>query len=221
MTTKNNDKEAIERLGRLYTGVVSDALDKMGYRDQVIHHDVRPLDPKLVLAGRARTAWAAEIHHEPEEPWLLQRQLTESLTPGDVIVVAVRETRDSANWGELMSTAARAKGCHGIVMDGCLRDSRRIIEIGFPTFAVGLTPADDQYRTEWVSIDKPVRCGRVEVKPGDYVLGDQDGVVVVPAKAIEEVLRLAEAKVNKEDATRLELEQGVSISEVYRKHGTL
>src|SRR5574341_2204427 len=197
MTTKTNDKEVIARLGRLYTGVVADALDKMSYRDQVMHHDVRPLDPKMVLAGRARTAWAAEIHREPAEPWLLQRQLTESLTPGDVIVVAVRETRDSANWGELMSTAARAKECHGIVMDGCLRDSRRIIELGFPTFAVGLTPADDQYRTEWVSIDQPVRCGRVAVVPGDYVLGDQDGVVVVPAKAIEEVLRLAEAKVNK------------------------
>jgi 4-hydroxy-4-methyl-2-oxoglutarate aldolase len=221
MPNKSNDNELIERLARLYTAVVSDALDSIGYRDQVMHHSVRPLDPEMVLAGRARTAWAAEIHHEPPEPWLLQRQLTESLQPGDVVVVGVRETRDSANWGELMSTAARAKGCRGILMDGCLRDSRRVISLGFPCFAIGLTPADDQFRTEWVSIDKPIRCGGVGVQPGDYVLGDRDGVVVVPAKAVEEVLRLAEAKVSKEDVTRVELEQGIPINEVFKKHGTL
>ena len=221
MTSQLDDRELIERLKRLYTGVVADALDKIGYRDQVMHRSVKPLDPNMVVAGRARTAWAAEIHHEPAEPWLLIRQMIDSLKPGDVVVVAIRETRDSANWGELCSTAARAKGCHGIVLDGCLRDSRRIIDLGFPAFSIGLTPADDQYRTEWVSIDKPVRCGGVSLQPGDYVLGDRDGVVVVPAKVIEGVLRVGEAKVNREDTTRSELEQGVPLREVFQKHSTL
>jgi 4-hydroxy-4-methyl-2-oxoglutarate aldolase len=221
MTSKPGDIELIERLRRLYSGVVADALDKIKYRDQVMHRDVKPLHADMVLAGRARTAYACEIRHEPEEPWLLTRQMIDSLTPGDVVVVAVRETRDSANWGELCSTAAHAKGGHGVVLDGCLRDSRRIIELGFPAFAIGLTPADDRYRTEWVSIDQPVRCGGVEIHPGDYLLGDRDGVVIVPSAVIDDVLYLAESKLHKEDTTRSELEQGVPLRDVFQKHGVL
>jgi 4-hydroxy-4-methyl-2-oxoglutarate aldolase len=221
MEGQPNDSKLIERLSRLYSSVVSDALDSIGHHDQVMDYAVKPLQREMVVAGRARTAWACEIRQAPKEPWLLARQIISSLTPGDVVVVAVRETRNSANWGELMSTAALVKGCRGFVSDGLMRDSRRVIKLGFPAFCIGLTPADDQYRTEWTSIDRPVRCGGVEVRPGDYLLGDQDGVVVIPAEAIEDVLRRAEAKVSKEDTSRSELERGLPINEVYQKHGTL
>jgi regulator of RNase E activity RraA len=219
--SKMNVPELIEGLQNLYSGAIADALDKIGYREQVMKHEIKPLFKDAFVVGRAVTAKCVQIVKEPENPWKVLRELIEELGPGDVVVVETRETRDSASWGELVTTAAISKGCVGVVVDGCVRDSRRIVELQFPVFCVGVTPADDRYRTDWVERNIPIRCGGVVVRPGDIVFGDCDGAVIIPIEVAEEVITLACEKIAKEDSTREGLKEGLSITEVYDRYKVL
>ena len=109
----------------------------------------------------------------------------DSILPGEVVVVSTGESRRNAPWGELLSTAAIARGARGAVVDGLVRDVRRIQELGFPLFAAGMKPVDSKGRGRVVACNVPVRCGGVLVTPGDLVFGDLDGIVTIPAAMVE------------------------------------
>jgi regulator of RNase E activity RraA len=218
MTT---DLEAIRR--RLFSSVLSDCLDSAGCRDQAMHARIRPLDESLVLCGRARTALYMDVFEAPEgeNPYELEIRLLDDLKPDEVPVFACGSSGRIAPWGELLSTAARARGAAGVVMDGLTRDIRAIREMRFPVFAGGIGPLDSKGRGKIVSLDVPVEVAGARVCPGDLVFGDADGVVVVPAAVESRVIAAALAKVAGENATREALARGEKLAEVFRRHGIL
>jgi 4-hydroxy-4-methyl-2-oxoglutarate aldolase len=211
--------EWADRLARLYTGVVADVLDKLGLRNQCLHPRVRPLFPEATFAGFARTVQTVPARElAPSRPYAGELAAVDALTPGDVLVVS---QTDWSFWGELLSTAARYRGCRGVVLDGPTRDTVAIKAMGFPVFHAGFHPADSLGRLDVVGHDLPIHCGGVLVEPGDLVLADHDGVVVVPVGVAEKVLQLAEEKVSGENLVRKALAGGMSTAEAFARYGIL
>jgi len=119
------------------------------------------------------------------------------------------------------STAAKARGAKGAVVDGLVRDVLKIEELGFPLFAVGIKPVDSRGRGMVVDYNIPVQCGGITVTPGDLVFADYDGVVVIPSEVVEDVIRLASEKASRETSSREELKKGRFLRDVYNKYGVL
>jgi regulator of RNase E activity RraA len=124
-------------------------------------------------------------------------------------------------WGELLSTAARAHGAVGVVLDGLTRDAAKIMDLDFSVFAAGFSPLDSKGRLETVSHGQPIRIGDCVVRPGDLVFGDVDGVVVVPQELADEALKRALEKVSGENRVREELARGRSARDVFAEYGIL
>jgi regulator of RNase E activity RraA len=205
----------------LYTAVIADSLDELGYRQQAMREDLRPLFPNTCFAGWARTIACVDVFHVPEDPYAKEIEAVDSILGGEVVVVSTAESKRNAPWGELLSTAARARGARGAVIDGLVRDVRKIETLGFPVFASGIKPVDSKGRGIVVDYNVPVDCGGVLVSPGDLVFADYDGVIVIPAEVLPEAIRLATDKVTRENHTRDELLRGAYLRDVYDKYGVL
>jgi len=221
---QRNDPGFLQEIRQsLYTAVLSDVLDELGFRDQAMPPSIRPLDEELTLAGFARTGLYREVFHAAagENPYELEIALIDDLKPDDVAVFGCCGSRRIAPWGELLSTASRARGASGCVTDGFVRDVRAIRALRFPVFHGGIAPLDSKGRGKVVEIDTPIRCGGVAVAPGDLVFGDADGVIVVPRSVEDEALRRAFAKVAGENTTRDELAAGAKLADVFARHRVL
>jgi 4-hydroxy-4-methyl-2-oxoglutarate aldolase len=205
----------------LYTAVISDALDELGHPDQALREYLRPLFPEAKFAGWARTIACGDVYYVPEDPYGLEIEAVDSILPGEVVVVSTGESKRNAPWGELLSTAARARGARGAVIDGLVRDVKAIQRLGFPVFAAGVKPVDSKGRGMVVDYNVPVQCGGAIVNPGDLIVADYDGVVAIPAAAVPETLERAREKVSKENHSRTALTNGAYLSEVYAKYGVL
>ena len=120
-----------------------------------------------------------------------------------------------------MTTVAKQNGAVGCVCDSQIRDVVKIVEMGFSVFCAGIRPLDSKGRGRVMAIDVPVRCGDVLVHPGDWIVADYDGVVVVPRSVEKDAFNLALEKVNKENLSRNDLLDGKSLREVYNKYGVL
>ena len=206
---------------RLYTSVLADVMDELGYRRQVLDHRIRPLFPEARVVGRAATMLAGEVYDVPPEPFKLEMELLDSLEPGEVVVCTTQGSLHAAMWGELLSTHTQAKGGRGAVMDGLTRDSWGIIDIRFPVFAAGLSPADSKGRLDVMATRVPIECGGVRVEPGDLVVADYDGCLAVPQAIEEEVIALGLEKVSGENVVRDILRTGANIGQVFKEHGIL
>ena len=208
---------------KLFTSVLSDCLDAVGVMDQAVSSRIRPLDENLVMVGRARTAAFMEVyHHETDtNPYELEIALVDSLQTGEIPVFACSNPARVAPWGELLSTAAMARGAAGALMDGCTRDVKAIRVMQFPVFHGGIAPLDSKGRGRIMAIDVPIVCAGVKVMPGDLIFGDADGVVVIPKSIEDEVLRLAFEKVKGERSTLEELRAGQKLADVFARHGIL
>jgi regulator of RNase E activity RraA len=216
------DVELFNHIERnLYTAVLSDALDDLGIRDRAMYECLRPINADLVFAGWARTVSCVDLHYAPDDPYALEIEALDSVLPGEVVVVGTGESKRNAPWGELLSTAAMARGARGAVVDGLIRDVKKIITLGFPVFAAGMKPVDSRGRGIVMDYNVPVECGRVTVSPGDLVVADFDGVVAIPAHAVDEVVRKANEKVEREDSSRAELMKGAYLRDVFEKYGVL
>ncbi len=205
----------------LYTAVISDALDDFGYRDQAMRKDVRPLDPTFRFAGWARTIQCEDIFEIPEDSYSLEIEAVDSLLAGEVAVVATGDSERNAPWGELLSTASKARGARGAVISGLVRDVQKICKLPFPVFATGIKPVDSKGRGIVINYNSPVECSGVMVVPGDLVVADFDGIVVVPAAIVPEIIAAATDKVNRENKSRAELMSGAYLADVYRRYGVL
>jgi regulator of RNase E activity RraA len=209
----------------LYVAVVSDILDELGYRHQVMHQRLRPLLPDIKncgFVGRARTfRWMETDYILEEDPYGLEIEAMDSLKKGDVVVHSTDPAGTNAPWGELMSTIAKRNGAAGCVCDSQIRDCVRIIEMDFPVYCAGIRPVDSKGRGVVAAYDVPVRCGGVVVHPGELIFADFDGIVVVPETIEQEVLERALDKVGKENLSRTELLNGKTLREVYDKYGVL
>jgi 4-hydroxy-4-methyl-2-oxoglutarate aldolase len=224
MTNFANDPERFAWIRQhLYVPAVCDILDALGLRRQAMHQRLRPLDPaNCTIVGRARTfRWMETDYVVDEDPYGLEIDTMDSLKPGDVAVHSTDHAQSNAPWGELMSTVAKRNGAVGCICDSQVRDCQKIIKMEFPVFYRGIRPLDSMGRGRVMAYDVPVQCGEVLVRPGELVFADFDGVVLVPRDVEDEVLRRAEEKVGKENASRCELLAGRSLRAVYDKYGVL
>lgn len=217
----SRDLRMLKRLGRLYPAVVSDCLDRIGYRRQVMRPHIRPLYPEARMAGFAMTVHCIEVDALParaDDYYKGELQAVDSLRPGDVMVVS---TCDGSYWGELLATASRYRGAVGIVADAYTRDTARLIEMAFPTFAAGISACDSLGRIDIDEVQVPIECGGVSVRPDDLLLADVDGVVVVPAEVADEAITRAEEKVSGEDLVREKLAEGMPAWDAFRTYGVI
>jgi len=216
------DSELLDHIQQtLYTAVVADSLDALGLHDCAMGERLRPVTRDYCFAGWARTISCRDVHYTGDNPYGKEIEAVDSILPGEVVVVSTNQSTRNAPWGELLSTASVARGARGAVVDGLVRDVKKIEAIGFPVFAAGIKPVDSQGRGVVVEYSVPVDCGGILVTPRDLVFADYDGVVVIPAKVVEEVVKLATDKVERENLTREELKTGAYLRDVYRKYGVL
>lgn len=208
------------RLLALYTGAVADVLDAGGRRDQVLPPDIQPVTLSMKVAGPAFPGMGLptdDITHNDTDKRLA---MLESVKPGSVSVWACGGHSGSAHWGEIMTRAVMERGCLGAVVDGGLRDTDFVLALGFPVFCRFRSPASSIGRWDIVDWDCEIAIGETTILPGDWVFGDVDGVAVIPADIVEDVLAESERKVAKEELMRSELDRGEPISDVFGRHGS-
>lgn len=210
-----------EKLRSLYSGVIADVLDGLGYRNQCLPSHIRPLTPLNRVAGVVFPVKAITVQEIPAKPYELEIAAVDAVQRGDVLVVDAGDDRTSAFWGELLTTACVYKGVAGVVMTACTRDMWKIKELNFPVFGLGFHPADSKGRVDVISIGEPITISGVQARRGDLILGDEDGVVIIPQGVAEETLRLAHDKVAGENRARADLAAGVPMGEVFKKYGIL
>ncbi len=212
-----------ERFAAIYTAALADILDARGFHAQTLPPSIRPLGRGMRLAGRAYTV-EGRAASKPDEAAYDQaiRKVLGML--GDVpeghVAVYACEQDVSAHLGELSVTSLKARGVAGCVLDGGCRDLGFILDEGFPVFTRFVTPEDSTWRWELVATQVPVTIGNVRVEPGDWVVGDDDGVVVVPAAIAEDVLAEAEEKAATESEIRAAVRNGMAPLEAYERYGT-
>ena len=217
-----SDPHDLDRLRRsLYVAVVCDVLDALGYRDQVPAVELRRISGHEVLVGRAKTTLWEELDEVDPRPYELELKAVDECAAGEVIVAAAAGSMRSGVWGELLSTAARNRGCAGALVDGAVRDVAKMHALGFTVFARGTCPRDSRDRQRVVAVDVPVEIGGVRVAPGDLLFADADGTVVVPRAVEAEVLEKAWEKVTAENRVRDEIRAGSKAADVFRKYGVL
>lgn len=202
----------------LFSAVVGDVMDKLGLVHQFLPPEVRPLQPDMVVIGRAMTVLEADCFEEPKKPFGVMLEALDDLKSNEVYLCHGGSPR-YAVWGELMSIRAQKLGAAGAVMTGYSRDTPGIQELGFPTFSRGLYAQDQGPRGLVIDFRTALEVDGVRIKPGDIVFGDIDGVVVVPRAAEEDVFAKAIEKARGEKKLRVALEEGMSAVEAFKKFG--
>ena len=206
----------------LYAAVVSDALDAAGYRSQSCAAPLINLTGGApVLVGRAKTTLWEDLDHEDPEPYKLELEAVDACQPDDIFIAAANGSNRSGIWGELLTTASLNGGCVGAIVDGSVRDTVPMSQMKFPVFARGTNIYDSLHRQRVTSIDIPVEIGSVTFNPGDLIIADGDGIVVVPQEVEEGVIRAAWEKVHAENITRDSIRNGMSATDAYNKYGIL
>jgi regulator of RNase E activity RraA len=206
---------------KLAAAVISDILDALGFRDQVMRATIRPLYPEALVVGRAMPVLYAEVFEVPEKPHQMEIEVVDSLKPDDVLVAYAPATTKAALWGGILSTAAKARGARGVVIEGMTRDVKQITSMTFPVFASGASPLDSNGRLRVFAYRCAIECGGVLVEPGDIIFGDGDGVVVIPQDIVVETVNEALRRVEAEHLTADELRKGTLLRDAYAKHGVL
>jgi regulator of RNase E activity RraA len=209
--------ELHELLAKMTSALVSDALDACGLRDQVLDGAIRTMQPGTTLAGRALPIAVAATDVTPEEPYLGEMRAIQALQPGDVAVYAVEPGVRAALFGELFGHAARGRGAVGAIVDGLVRDTRALADSGIPVFARGTSPLDTRGRAEVREFGVELVVGGVRVRPGDYVVGDEDGIVVLPHEVAGEVIAAIAARRRDEHGAKSDLLAGASVQDVWDK----
>lgn len=206
---------------RLYSAVLSDALDALGFPHQSPRVPLRAMTGIPKLAGRCKTTLWADMAHPDPRPYELELRAVDACKPDDVLICAAGGSIRSGIWGELLSTAARNSGCVGVIVDGAVRDVAKMTEMRFPAFAHQTCVYDSLHRQRVIDLDVPVEIDGVRFTPGDLVMADEDGIVVVPQAVEQEVLQRAWSKIHDEDATRAAIRGGMKAVEVFHKFGIL
>ena len=204
-----------------YSAVVCDALDAEGFPHQSPRVALRPMTANRVLVGRAKTTLWADMAHADPKPYELELAAVDSCKPDDVLIAAAGGSPRSGIWGELLTTAARNQGCVGAVIDGMVRDIPKMRAMGFPIFARGACIYDSKDRQRVIDIDVAVEIDGVRFGPGELVIADEDGVVVVPRAVEELVIRKAWEKVHAENKVRDAIAGGMKATEAFRVFGVL
>ena len=230
MTTYADDTALFAAIrNKLFTAVVGDILDTMGFLHQFLPPHIRALRDDMVVLGRAMPVLEADFFAVSErngqtemsaKPFGLMFRALDSLQPCDVYVASGSSPR-YALWGELMSTRALHLKAAGAVVDGYCRDSAGILALNFPTFSHGTYAQDQGPRGKVVDYGVPIEIGGVRVRPGDIVFGDRDGVLIIPREAEGEAVARAFEKATNENKVRLAIEAGMSTVEAFERFGVM
>jgi 4-hydroxy-4-methyl-2-oxoglutarate aldolase len=182
------------------TGNIADAVDQATGQRGFMSHDMKPVF-RAKIVGRAATAYLRPILGNDSRTYPnYQLQILDEADPGSVLVYVLEDGLDVAGMGNLMATTAKVRGLEGAVIDGAARDVEEVTRIGFPIFSRSISPATSVGRYVSVAKQIPVKCAGVWVRPGDYIVGDWDGVVVVPEEAASQVVDLIRQYDAKESA---------------------
>ena len=215
------DRELFQEMRtRLFTAVIGDVLDLHGLHHQFLMPECKPLDPKMVVCGRAMTVLETDVSDPLDPPFGLMLEALDSMRADEVYIAAGSSPR-YALWGELMSTAARARGAAGAVLAGYTRDTNGILEMNFPVFCYGSYAQDQRGRGQVVDFRVPLQINGVRIQPGDIIFGDIDGVLVLPREMENIVVPEALEQVKKEKTARSLLLNGVSAGTVFCETGVL
>lgn len=212
------DLDLIRR--ELYTPVVGDILDALGYEHQFLPQPIQPMREEMKLVGRAMPVLMIDVYGPQREPFGQLTAALDSLEPGEVYVASGGAMR-CAYWGELLTATARTRGAAGAVIDGFHRDTPQVLDQNWPVFSRGRFAQDSAVRTQVVDFRVRIEVGGVRVEPGDLVFGDLDGVVVIPRQVEAEVIERALEKARGEKTVRKAIEGGMTATEAFRTFGIL
>jgi regulator of RNase E activity RraA len=204
----------------LYTPVVGDILDDIGFSHQFLPQPIQPMREEMKVAGRAMPVLMIDVFGTQKKPFGLLTEALDQLEPGEIYLASGGEMR-CAYWGEILTATAKKRGAVGAVINGFHRDTPRVLEQSWPVFTRGRFAQDSSVRTQVVDYRCPIDVGQVSVQPGDLVFGDLDGVVIVPRKVEAEVIERALAKARGEKLVRKEIEAGMSSTAAFKKYGIL
>ncbi len=225
-TAVANMEEICERYRRLYGGLVYDVLEKLGFPNQVLSHELRPLAPDMKLAGPAFTIKGTATCERDEAGRYKRIGMIRQMTPPCIEVRDRGTPFNVALYGELSATTARAHGAVGALIDGATRDCAHLIAMGFPVFARFRNPVEAFGRYQMMACQVPILLSgetveTVRVDPGDFIFGEADGVLVIPRRLTLDVLTECERICGIEDQARLEFARGDDPVEVFRRHRRL
>lgn len=231
-----DEREMLELIKeKLYTPVVGDILDQMGYDhqflpafirplvSQVPYHDYVPKDEernnRMKVAGYAMTVLENDIFQKPKKPFGYMTEALDDLKPGEIYVAT--GAHHSALWGELLTACAKARGAVGAILDGYVRDTPKVLEQNFPVFCSGTWAQDSSIRTYVLDWRCTIEIGQVTIRNGDLIFGDIDGVLVIPKEVCEEVVSGALEKAAAEKTMRKAVESGMPVTEAFARFGVL
>jgi regulator of RNase E activity RraA len=204
----------------LYTPVVGDILDDIGYVHQFLPQPIQPMRESMKLAGRAMPVLMIDVFGKQKQPFGKLTEALDQLEPGETYLASGGEMR-CAYWGEILTATAKKRGAVGAAINGFHRDTPMVLEQDWPVFSRGRFAQDSGVRTQVVDYRCPIEVDGVRVEPGDLVVGDLDGVIIVPAQVEAEVIRRALEKARGEKLVRKEIEAGMSSTDAFRKYGIL
>mgnify|MGYP002674028415 FL=1 len=231
----NTDEEMFALMKeKLYTPVVGDILDQMGYSHQFLPAEIRPLesmipadayidrnepDNRLKLAGYACTVLENDVFEAPKKPFGLLTEALDQLQPNEIYVAT--GAHNSALWGELLTATAKTRGAVGAVLDGYSRDTPQVLSQNFPVFCRATWAQDSSIRTYVFEYRCPIEIGQVTIHDGDLVFGDIDGVLIIPKEVKDEVIEKALEKAAGEKLVRKAIEGGMTATAAFEKFGIL
>ncbi len=215
-----NDSELFELIrSTLYTPVIGDVLDGLGFYDQFLPQPVQPMREDMVVIGRAMPVLIENVLGKRQDPFAMLTQALDQIEHGEIYITT--EALDCATWGEIMTATAKKRGGVGAVINGFHRDTPQILEQNWPVFSRGRYAQDASVRAAVVDFRCPIYINRVRVDPGDLIFGDLDGVLVVPRVAETEAIQKALEKARGEKVVRKEIEDGMSSTSAFEKYGIL
>lgn len=213
----------------LFTAVIGDIMDKMGYLNQFLSPQLKPLHADMLTAGRAMTVLEADVFDEVsqsgnnpllDKPFGLMLEALDDLKK-DEVYICTGSSPTYALWGELMSTRAMKLGSGGAVVNGYSRDTKGILKLDFPTFSFGSYAQDQGPRGKVIDFRVEIEMNGVRIKPGDIVFGDIDGVCIVPKEIENEVIEGALKKALGEKTVQKLIENGMGAREAFDKYGIM
>jgi len=199
-------EENLNAASRISAATMHEAAGKIG----ALPSYLKPISSGMKICGRAYPVKGPSGCNL----WL-HRAIAEA-DPGDVLIADIGDDKEFGYWGDIMGTGSMAKGIAGLVIDGCVRDQIELEEMGFPVFAAGLCiRGTDKKFEESGSLGKPITIGGIEINLGDLVLGDNDGIVIIPATQVRNSIKKSAERENKEEATKRRLSGGETTMEIY------
>lgn len=205
---------------KLYTPVVGDILDELGYYHQFLPQDIRPLQSNMKISGKAMTVLMQDVFDKQEKPFGYLTEALDQMNENE-IYLATGGSKRCAYFGELMTATAKTRGGVGAIVNGPHRDTPQILTQDFPIFSCGCYAQDSSVRTQVVQYRCKIEIGQVTINDGDILFGDVDGVVVIPKGIAKEVIFKSLEKAKGEKVVRAAIENGMTATAAFKKYGIL